>query len=115
MTGFESFETREQAWLQLTANFDTRGIPWREPKSRNALNNYIITGDNPAAIDNFLNIRLNLPMATSLQRHQRRFKSFYATLYEDPAVTARLTQLDSEFAELREQVSELMQEPEWSQ
>jgi hypothetical protein len=36
-------------------------------------------------------------------------------LYEDPGVTARLAQLDTEFAQLREQVSEMMQEPEWNQ
>ena len=36
-------------------------------------------------------------------------------VYEDPVVAARLSELDKEFAMFREQVSELMQEPEWNQ
>ena len=79
------------------------------------MNHFIITGDNPAAIDNYLNIQLNKPMADNLKMIQPIFKSFYAPLYEDPAVAARLKQVDVEFSQLREQVSELMQEPEWDQ
>ncbi len=115
MTGFESFETRKQAWLKLIANFDARGFPWRDPKHGSLVDNDIITGDNQAAIDAFLNVRLNMPMASNLQQHKRLDKTFYAPVYEDPTVGARLAQLDTEFARLREQVSELMQEPEWNQ
>jgi hypothetical protein len=53
-------------------------------------------------------------MASNLQRHKRWDKVFNAALYEDPIVAARLSELDQEFAELREQVSEMMQEPEWN-
>ncbi|MDX2479977.1 MAG: tetratricopeptide repeat protein, partial [Desulfuromusa sp.] len=113
MTGFESPEVREQAWLQIVSNWDSMGFPWRDPKSPNVMDKYIITGDIPAAIDNYL-FRLNLPMANNPQRHKRWDKVFYTTLYEDPIVAARLSQLDQEFAQLREQVSEMMQEPEWN-
>jgi TolB-like protein len=112
MTGFESLETRESAWLQMTANFDARGFPWRDPKGSMVTDNAIITGDIPAAVDNAI-YRLSLPMARNLNRHKRMDQTFYAPLYEDPAVAARLAQLDTEFAQLREQVSEMMQEPEW--
>ena len=114
LTGFESNELREQAWLQMVSNWEALGFPWQDPKRGNLMDNYIITGDIPAAIDSYL-FRLNLPMAVNLQRHKRRDKAFYAPLYDDPVVTARLSQLDSEFAQLREQVSEMMQEPEWNQ
>jgi TolB-like protein/Tfp pilus assembly protein PilF len=110
MTGFESFEKREQAWLQIVSHWEALGFPWRDPKSNRVMDNYIITGDIPAAIENYL-FRLNLPMAVNLQRHKRWDKTLYAPLYEDPVVAARLSQLDTEFAQLREQVSEMMQEP----
>jgi TolB-like protein len=114
MTGFESFEVREQAWLQMVSHWEAMGFPWRDPKSNRVMDNYIITGDITAAVENYL-YRLNLPMAVNLQRHKRWDKTFYAPLYEDPAVATRLSQLDTEFAQLRDQVSEMMQEPEWDQ
>lgn len=115
MTGFESFETRKQAWQHLIANFDARGFPWRRNSERTTLlNNEIIMGNNQAAIEIFLGDRLNMPMASDLNRHKRWHKAFYAPVYEDPAVAARLAQLDKEFAQLREQVSDLMQEPDWN-
>jgi hypothetical protein len=54
-------------------------------------------------------------MASNLKRHKRQNKIFYAPLYEDSGVAARMSQLDKEFAQLRDQVSEMMQEPEWNQ
>jgi TolB-like protein len=114
MTGFESPEVREQAWVQFTSNFDELGFPWRDPKNGMVMDNYIITGDMPAAVESYL-FRLNRPMATSLSRHKRNEKVFRAAVYEDPVVAARLSELDKEFAMFREQVSELMQEPEWNQ
>jgi len=115
MTGFESFEKRKQAWLQLTTNFDAMGFPWRDPRGGLLMTNYLFIGDTQAAIDNYLNVRLNQPMARNLQRHKRIDKALYAPLYEDPDVATRMAQLDAEFAQLREQVSEMMQDPEWNQ
>jgi len=114
MTGFESFETRKQAWLQMVANFDARGFPWRDPKRGMLVDNDIITGDNQAAIDEFLNVRLNMPMARNLERHKRLESTFLAPVYDDPAVAARLALLDKQFAQLRDQVADMVQEPEWN-
>ena len=114
MTGFESPEVRRQAWTQMTANFDARGFPWRDPKRSMLTENFMILGDIPAAAESFL-YRLDLPMASNLNRHKRLEKSFYAPLYEYPDVAARLAQLDEEFTRMREHVVEMLQEPEWSQ
>jgi TolB-like protein len=114
MTGFESPEVREQAWLQIVSHWEAMGFPWRDPKSPRVMNDYIITGDIPAAVESYL-FRLNMPMANNLQRHKRWDKTFYAPVYDDPGVAARMSQLDKEFALLRDQVSEMMQEPEWNQ
>jgi len=114
MTGFKTFEERQQAWLQLVSNWDAMGFPWRDPKSSTLVDNYIMTGDIPAAVENYL-YRLSLPMARNLKGHKRFSKTFYAPVYEDPDVASRLAQLDTEFAQLREKVSEMLQEPEWNQ
>ena len=114
MTGFESPEVREQAWLQITSHWDELGFPWRDPKGGQLMDHYIITGDIPAAVESYL-FRLNRPMATNLSRHKRNEKVFRAAVYEDPVVAARLSELDKEFDEFREQVTNLIQEPEWNQ
>jgi hypothetical protein len=90
------------------------GFPWDDPKNSVLTDHHIITGDIPAAVESYL-FRVNQPMASNPQRHKRREKVFYAPVYEDPAVVARLSQLDKEYEVLREEVSELMQEPEWNQ
>ena len=114
LTGFESFEVREKAWLHMISHWETLGFRWQDPKNRNLTDNYIFTGDIPAAKDSYV-FRLNMPMARNLNRHKRFSKTIYAPLCEDPGVAARLSQLDMEFAQLREQVSEMMLEPEWNQ
>ncbi|MBT8070438.1 MAG: tetratricopeptide repeat protein [Gammaproteobacteria bacterium] len=113
MTGFESFDTRKEAWLQLTSNLDALGFPWREPKTGIVTDDYLMTGNIPAAVENYL-YRLSLPMAGNLQRHKRFDKALYAPVYENPEVAARLAQLDVEFTQLREQVAQMLQQPEWN-
>jgi hypothetical protein len=68
----------------------------------------------PAAVDSYL-YRLNMPMAQNPNRHKREFNPFFAPLFDDPAVASRLAQLDGEYTQLREQVSDMLQEPEWNQ
>ena len=59
--------------------------------------------------------RLSRPMALNVQRHKRVNEPFYQPVYDDPRVTARLAVLDKEFEQLREEIGELMLEPEWNQ
>ena len=114
MTGFESFEKRKETWSQMTSNWDALGFPWRDPKQSMITDDYIMKGDIPAAVESHL-YRLDLPMARNLQRHKRMDKTLYAPVYANPDVAARLAQLDTEFAQLREQVAQMLQEPEWNQ
>jgi len=115
MSGFESFETRKQAWLKLAEGLDASGFPWRDQDNANLTWDMFITGDLEGAIDHHLNNYLSLPLANNLQRHQRRFNGLFSDLYDDPRVSVRLTELDREFEQLRDEVSELMLEPEWNQ
>jgi len=115
MAGFESFDVRKQAWLQHAAAMDATGLPWRRPDSSNNTRDAVNTGNIEAAVDHFLEYELGRPMAKGMWRHKRYFAPFYADVYADPRVAAKLTEKDAEFAQLRETVSELMLEPEWNQ
>jgi len=115
MSGFESFETRQDAWLKLVANLDAKGFPWRNPEEGNLIYDLVITGDLEAATEHFLNVRLSQPMASDLQRHKRQLEPLFGQVYSDPRVAARLAELDREFEQMREEVGELMLEPEWNQ
>jgi len=114
MTGFESPDIREKAWLQIVQHWEAMGFPWDDPKNSVLTDHYIVTGDIPAAVESYL-FRLSQPMASNPKRHKRVEKVFYAPVYEDPTVAARLSQLDKEYDVLREKVSEMLQEPEWNQ
>ena len=115
MAGFESFEVRKQAWLQYAAVLDATGLPWRQPDSSNITHDAINTGNIDVAVDHFLEYELERPLATRLWVTNRYHAPFYADVYADPRVAAKFAKLDTEYAQLRETVSELMLEPEWNQ
>jgi len=114
IAGFETTQNRDAAWAKLTANFEAMGFPWLDdPGDHNHIWNYIMTGQPEKAIDHYLEQRLTMPMARSPTRHQKRMTSIYAEIYADPRVAARQAQLDKEYAQLREDVREMLQRPEW--
>jgi len=115
ITGFESFDKRKEAWLKVSGNLDAMGFPWREPGSENILIDHVMLGETEQAIEYFLDDRLSQPMATNLGRHKRNSQQFYRSLYNEPNVAARLSELDQEFAHLQTEIRELMLEPEWNQ
>jgi len=114
MTGFESFEVRQQAWLKHAAALDARGVPWRQPEQAATTWDNIMKGDTDSAADHFLEHRLSQPMAGNLSRHKRIFEPFHREVFADPRVATRLIEKEAEFAQLRETISELMLEPEWN-
>ena len=115
MTGFESFEFRKQAWLKHAAALDARGVPWRQPERAATTWDNIMKGDIDSAAEHYLEHRLSQPMASNLNMHKRGFEPFLREVFADPRVAARLAKKDTEFAQLRRTVSELMLEPEWTQ
>ena len=62
-----------------------------------------------------LNIQLEEKIDYRTKYNSETKKTFYAPVYENPEVATRLAQLDTEFTQLREQVSEMLQQPEWNQ
>ena len=115
MTGFESFEFRKQAWLKHAEALDARGVPWRQPERAATTWDNIMKGDIDSAAEHYLEHRLSQPMASNLNMHKRGFEPFLREVFADPRVAARLAKKDTEFAQLRRTVSELMLEPEWTQ
>jgi len=115
MTDFESLEGRRARWQSFVGAIKAKGLPWlTDPDDFAHTWNDVMLGDYQVAADRFLEQRLSLPMATNLLRHQRRFAPLFNVIYEEPRVAARLAELDREFEQLREDVREMLQRPEWN-
>jgi len=115
MSGFESPETRKDAWVKLTVSMDESGFPWRETDNFGFFIDKVYTGDIDGAISVYLEHRLSQPLATNLERYLPRNKLILAEVYADPRVATRMAELGKEHEQLREQVRDLMLEPEWNQ
>ncbi len=115
MSGFETFENRKAAWNQFTGSLDELGFPWKKTASSNNYTwDYLINGDVEQAVDHFLKYELAEPVAKNLTRHTKPLYALNAPVYEDPRVAARLIERAERFAEVREEVRTMLQQPEWN-
>ena len=90
------------------------GIPWkRDPADGNFTWDFLMKGEFEKATDHFLEYELNEPLARNLNRHRKRMYPLFGPVYDDPRVTAALNEDAQRFAALREEVSEMLQQPEW--
>jgi len=115
MSGFETPEVRRDAWVKLAVNMDESGFPWRDPDNFAFILDKVYTGDKDGAISAYLEHRLGKPLATDLEMYEPRSKVLLADVYADPRVATRFTELGKEHEQFREQVRELMLEPQWNQ
>jgi TolB-like protein len=115
MSGFESADVRNDAWLKTTQNWDEFGYPWRKPERKEFIWDMVFSGDLDGAINATLETRLTRPMARYLEIHSPNDRLVIPEVYADPRVVARLAELSKEYEQLREQVRDLMLEPEWHQ
>jgi hypothetical protein len=115
MSGFENFEAHKAAWLTWTGTLESMGIPWKDdPDDWSHLWNFVMLGEHQEAADFSLDRWLTLPMARNPMRHQKRYAAVFGPVYEEPRVAARLADLDREFEQMREDVREMLQGPEWN-
>jgi TolB-like protein len=115
MSGFETFENRRAAWNQMTGRLDELGYPWKKtPKSGNYTWDYLINGEVEKAIDHALEYELKIPVSKNLSLHRKPFYALFAPVYEDQRVATRLIERAERFAELREDVRSMLQQPEWT-
>ena len=115
MSGFETFENRKAAWNQFTGRLDELGFPWRRTASSgNYTWDHLINGDVEQAIDHYLEYELAQPVAKNLSLHRKPYYALFAPVYEDPRVAAKLIERAERFAEVREDVRTMLQQPEWN-
>jgi len=115
MTGFRTFEERQAAWLALTANMNATGFPWREIDPDNRVQDLIFRGQLEEAIRVALEEDLSRPLAIGTWRLDAYRTPLFADVVQDPAVAARLAELDREFNAMREGVLTMLEQPEWAE
>jgi TolB-like protein len=115
MSGFESFENRQAAWNRFTGSLDAQGFPWKKgPSDGNYTWDYLMNGEVEQAIDHYLEYELNEPLARNLDRHRKRIYPLFAPVFDDPRVASRLLADAERFSEVREEVREMLRQPEWN-
>jgi hypothetical protein len=112
--GFEAPETLREDWAQMVAVLDQGAYPWRDDTG-NLVFDARLRGDLAEARRVLLKEELSEPLAKWPGRIQAYRTPLFAPVAEDPQVIARLAELERERARMRDEVSELMQQPEWWQ
>ncbi len=115
MTGYATSETRLLAWQTFTSNWDKKGYPWRHPKSIDLLLDRIFHGDTEGAVKQWLQFQHLQSVASTLWWKRESQGVLFQELRSDPRVSASINEFNQEFAQIREQVQQLLQEPEWNQ
>jgi tetratricopeptide (TPR) repeat protein len=115
MSGFRPENERLEAWTQFTDAMTELGFPWNlDPSDSNITWDLLMRGQTEEAIEHYLEYEMQEPLAKNLDRHRKRFSALYGPVYDDPRAAAKLIEDAKRYAELREQVREMLQRPEWS-
>ena len=114
MSGFDTFETRREAWLQFTGRLDALGIPWKDHGDGSYVWDYVMRGEIEQAVDHYLEHELTAPLAEKLDRHRKLHSAVFGPVYENPRIAAGLAADAERFAELQEDVRAMLQRPEWN-
>ena len=101
-----------QIWAQHTAYMDATGIPWREDEQSRVID-LLMRGDLDGAVKAALEQDLSRPLADWTTRTSLYRSPLLADVAQDPQVAARLAELDREKQQVREQVQQLLLQPEW--
>lgn len=115
MTNFESGETSKNAWSKFIVNLDKTGFPWDDPDNWAYVWDKYMGGDIVTATNTILEHQFSQPLASDLEMYKPITKRIFKEVYADPRITARLAELGKEHEQFRNQVRELMLEPEWNQ
>lgn len=113
MFGFASHQDVLTAWDRYSAMKNAQGYKWILEDSDLKTIDLLVHGDREGAVDQFVNIRLNTPLADNLNAHKMLLPDIYQGLADDPVVAAKLAERSREFMALRAEISNMMQESEW--
>ena len=114
MSGFDTLENREAAWLRFTGTLDELGLPWKAFDNESYVWDYVMRGQTEQAVDYYLEHVLTAPLANDLDRHRKMHYAVFAPVYEDMRVAAGLATDTERYAALREEVRAMLQRPEWN-
>jgi len=113
MTGFASPEERKAAWEKYAKNLRANGSWWFEDPISQAMD-FMFMGDLDSAIKKALE-DLAQPLSSWPTRGDDWQDPIWAPISSDPAIVARLSEMKREKQQAREQIHEMLQEPEWNQ
>ena len=111
---FDPAEVRIAKWKKFTGQIEAMGFPWKkEPDDGNWTWDYLMLGETDKGIEHYIEYRLKRPLAWNLNRHTRPMRPIFKPVYEDPRVKKALDAQEQRFAELRIEVRDMLQKPEW--
>jgi len=114
MLAFKSPEEVRQAWIDYTVSLDRSFPRWRE-RTSNQVFNELMQGRPEVAERLAIDVHLSRPIATNLHRVEGLQAPEFGAINQRPELMARMSEVQLEKARLREGVSKMMQEPEWTQ
>jgi TolB-like protein/cytochrome c-type biogenesis protein CcmH/NrfG len=112
MSAFASSEEIRAAWLTHSEKLHENGPWWFEDPNAQAIDAFF-RGDLETAIEKALE-DLAQPLASFPLRPDAWKNPTWAPITADPRVVARLSELEQEKQEIRSQIIEMLQGPEWT-
>ena len=113
MSGFKSPEERKSAWEPYARNLRAHGSWWFEDSVDQAVDLFFM-GDLDAAIKKTQE-DLAQPLMTWPVRGEEWEDPMWAPITSNPEIAARLSEMRQEKQQLRKQINEMLQGPEWTQ
>ncbi len=113
MSGFRSAEERKSAWQVYAQNLRANGSWWFEEPGDQAVD-FLYMGDLDSAIEKAKE-DLAKPLASWPIRGEAWDNPIWVPITSNPEIAARLSEMKREKQQAREQITEMLQGPEWQQ
>ena len=113
MSGFKSPEERKSAWEPYARNLRAHGSWWLEDTIDQAVDLFFM-GDLDAAIKKTQE-DLAQPLMTWTVRGEEWEDPMWGPITSNPEIAARLSEMRQEKQQIRKQINEMLQGPEWTQ
>ena len=114
MHAFKSPEEVRQAWLDFSTVMDRAFPRWRE-FTENQILDELMQGRLDEAERLAIDVHLSKPISSNLRRVEDLQMSVFGAINQRPELMARMSEVQSEKANLRDGVSEMLLEPEWQE